>query len=133
MASRKTSPKPRQITKSEIIRDDLLLTSEIFNLEDELNYLRSQVRAVKGTSKYDDVVSDSLVELAERIRNAEGFVFNQETPSSIWTIVHSLNRYPNIIIFDTEFNQIFAKVKMLNINTTRITFSEPVSGFAILK
>jgi hypothetical protein len=133
LASRKTSPKPRQITKSEIIRDDLLLTSEIFNLEDELNYLRSQVRAVKGTSKYDDVVSDSLVELAERIRNAEGFVFNQETPSSIWTIVHSLNRYPNIIIFDTEFNQIFAKVKMLNINTTRITFSEPVSGFAILK
>lgn len=133
MASRKTAPKPRQITKSEIVRDDLFLTSEIFNLEDELNYLRSQIKGVKGTSNYDDVVSDSLVELAERIRNAEGFVFNQETPSAIWTIVHSLNRYPNLIIFDTEFNQIFAKVKMLNINTTRVTFSEPVVGFAVLK
>jgi hypothetical protein len=133
LASRKTAPKPRQITPSEIIRDDLLLTSEIFNLEDELNYIRSQIKAVKGTGNYDDVVSDSLRELADRLRNSEGHVHTQDVASSIWTIVHSLNRYPNIIIFDESYNQIFAKVKMINVNTARVTFSEPVSGTAFLK
>jgi len=133
MASRKTAPKPRQITKSESVRDDFFDSSLINNLEDELNYIRSQIRAIKGSGSYDDVISDSLRELAERLTNAEGYYHDQPVASSTWTIVHSLNRYPNIIIFDDQLNQIFAAVKMLNVNTTRITFSEPVSGTAFLK
>jgi hypothetical protein len=133
MPSRKTAPKPRQVTKSEIVRDDFFDSSQIENLEDELNYIRSQIRGIKGTNNFDDVVSDSLQEIADRIGNQEGFVYIQNTPSAIWTITHSLGRYPNLIIFDAEFNQIFAKTKMLNINTTRITFSEPIVGLAVLK
>jgi hypothetical protein len=131
--SRKTAPKPRQVTKSELVRDDFLDSSQIINLEDELNYIRSQIKGIKGTTKFDDVISDSLTEIAERVRVAEGFVYIQNTPASVWTIIHSLGSYPNIIIFDGEFNQMFAKVKMLNLNTTRITFSEPVIGIAVLK
>ena len=133
MSSRKTAPKPRQVTKSEIVRDDFLDSSQIKTLEDELNYIRSQIKGIKGTSKFDDVISDSLNEIAERVRVSEGFVYVQPTPSSVWTIVHSLGSYPNLIIFDAEFNQMFAKVKMLNINTARITFSEPVIGISVLK
>jgi len=133
LASRKTSPKPRQVTKSEIVRDDFFDSSLIVTLEDELNYIRSQIKAVKGTGNYDDVVSDSLRELAERLRNSEGYVHTQTTAATIWTIVHSLNRFPGIIVFDTEYNQIFAKVKMLNVNTARVTFSEPIAGTAFLK
>jgi hypothetical protein len=131
--SRKTAPKPRQVTKSELVRDDFLDSAQIINLEDELNYIRSQIKGIKGTTKFDDVVSDSLNEIAERVRVSEGFVYVQPTPSAVWTIVHSLGSYPNLIIFDAEFNQMFAKVKMLNINTARITFSEPVIGLAVLK
>lgn len=133
MASRKTAPKPRQITKSEIVRDDFFDSSLIQNLEDELNYIRSQIRAIKGTNSFDSVISDSLKELADRVLNSEGFYFEQTTPSSTWTIVHGLSRYPNIIIFDDDLNQIFASVKMLNVNTTRVTFSEPLTGRAFLK
>jgi len=133
VSSRKTAPKPRQVTKSELVRDDFLDSTQIKTLEDELNYIRSQIKGIKGTSKFDDAISDSLSEIAERVRVSEGFVFVQPTPSAVWTIVHSLGSYPNIIIFDAEFNQMFAKVKMLNVNTARITFSEPVVGLAVLK
>jgi hypothetical protein len=133
VSSRKTAPKPRQVTKSEVVRDDFFDSSLIVTLEDELNYIRSQIKAVKGTSNFDDVISDSLREVAERLTNSEGYFHTQSVASSIWTIVHSLNRYPNIIIFDTSYNQIFAKVKMLNVNTARVTFSEPVAGTALLK
>ena len=133
MSSRKTAPKPRQVTKSEVVRDDFFDSSQIKSLEDELNYIRSQIRAIKGTNNFDDSISDSLTEIANRVRVAEGFVYVQSTPSSIWTIVHGLGVYPNIIIFDAEFNQMFAKVKILNINTIRILFSEPVVGLAVIK
>ena len=112
MSSRKTAPKPRQITKSEIVRDDVFDSSVINNLEDELNYIR---------------------ELAERLTNSEGYYHEQTVESSVWTIVHGLNRYPSIVIFDDELNQVFANVKMLNVNTVRITFNEPITGTAFLK
>lgn len=133
MASRKTAPKPRQITKSEVVRDDVLETSQIVNLEDELNYIRSVIKNTKGTENYDDLISENLKQISERLTNSEGFFHTQSDPQTTWTIIHSLNRYPNVIIFDTEYNQIYAKVKMLNVNTARIVLSEPLSGFAFLK
>lgn len=132
---RKTAPKQKQIDKSDVVLDNLTLSSPINNLEDDLNFIRSQIKSIKGTSSFSSVISfeDSLVRLSERIQSSEAFVFTQSSPSAVWTITHGLGRYPNIIIFDTEYNQIFSKVKMLNINTARVTFSEPVSGAALLR
>lgn len=133
MDTRRTAPKPRQIDKSEVIDDNLAIPSVLENLEDELNYIRSLIKAIKGSSSYDAIVSNSLAQLNTRLTNSEGYYHEQSSPSSTWTIVHGLNRYPNIIIFDDEFNQIFADVKMLNVNTVRVTFSESLSGAAFIK
>jgi len=133
MSTRKTAPRPRQITKSQVVTDDFYNSALIETLEDELNYIRTQIKEVKGEENYDDVISDSLRELADRLTNSEGYYHEQSTPSSTWTIVHSLNRYPNIILFDDELNQVFASVKMLNVNTVRVVFNEPISGTAFLK
>lgn len=133
MSSRRTAPKPRQVTKSEVVDDNFLDSSLIENLEDELNYIRSQIRALKGSISYDTVLSDSLIELIGKVESAQGYYHEQPVASAIWTITHALGRYPNIIIYDNDFNQIYASVKMLNVNTCRIIFSEPVSGSAFLQ
>jgi hypothetical protein len=135
MIIRKTAPKQKQVDKSEIINDNFSIASNIKTLEDDLNFIRSQIKAIKGSSSFSSSVSfsESLAGLSDRFLSNDGFVFTQSSPSSVWTITHGLARYPNIIIFDTDYNQIFAAVKMLNNNTARVTFSEPVSGAALLR
>lgn len=129
VSSKKTSPKPRQINKSSEIDDNFLSTASIENLEDELNYIRSIIRELKGTVAYDTLSSNNIEQLA---LFQGGYTHTQSVASSVWTITHTLNKTPNVIIFDDEFNQIFADVKSLNVNTTRITFSEPLTGTAFL-
>lgn len=123
---RKTSPKPDQIDKSSQINDNILSTAEVENLQDELNYLRSIIKQLKGTSNYDDSVSVTLLEAQT------GYTHTQTLSSSEWTIFHGLNKTPNVIIFDDQSNQIFADIKFLSEDAVQITFSEPLTGTAFL-
>lgn len=132
VSSKKTSPKPRQISQSSNIDDNFLSNSDIKNLENELNYIRSLIKHLKGTSDYDTLSVNSIESLASGIIGATGYTHVQSVASSVWTITHALNKTPNVIIFDNDLNQIFAEVKALNVNTTRITFSEALTGTAFL-
>lgn len=132
VSSKKTSPKPRQISKSSNIDDNFLANSQIKNLEDELNYIKSLIKHLKGTSNYDTLSVYNIELLAEGVIGATGYTHTQSVASSVWTITHALNKTPNVIIFDDQLNQIYAEVKALNVNTTRITFSEPLTGTAFL-
>lgn len=132
VSSKKTSPKPRQISQSSTIDDNFLSSANIKNLENELNYIRSIIKHLKGTDNYDTLSVYNIESLADGVIGATGYTHTQTVASSIWTITHALNKTPNVIIFDNDLNQIFAEVKALNVNTTRITFSEPLTGTAFL-
>ncbi len=60
------------------------------------------------------------------------FKHNQTSASSTWVITHNLNKYPNVVVFDSADNQAFGAVEFNSKNQLTITFSASFSGVAHL-
>lgn len=56
----------------------------------------------------------------------------QNSASSTWTITHNLNKFPNVVVFDSADNQAFGAVDHVSKNQLTITFSASFSGTAYL-
>lgn len=61
-----------------------------------------------------------------------GFNFEQITPSDTWTINHNLNnRHPLVQIYDADHLTVIpASISGSTVNTSIVTFSYPISGYA---
>ena len=57
---------------------------------------------------------------------------NQNSASSIWTINHNLNKFPNVVVFDSADNQAVGAITHVSKNQLTITFSASFSGTAYL-
>lgn len=57
---------------------------------------------------------------------------NQNSASSTWVITHNLNKYPNVVVFDSVDNQAIGSVEHNSKNQLTITFSASFSGVAHL-
>lgn len=60
------------------------------------------------------------------------FRHNQTSASSTWTITHNLNKFPNVVVFDSADNQAFGAIDHVSKNQLTITFSASFSGTAYL-
>lgn len=56
----------------------------------------------------------------------------QNTPLTTWTIVHNLNFYPNVTVFNTANDQVEGSIVHTNETTLVITFSSATAGKAHL-
>jgi hypothetical protein len=56
----------------------------------------------------------------------------QNTPATTWTIVHNLNFYPNVTVFNTANDQVEGSIVHTNETTLVITFSSTTAGKAHL-
>lgn len=87
---------------------------------------------------YDDIraiarIIPELLELLEYFRNYEkeadkNFEFTQSTPSTVWTIVHNMEKNPSV----TYLQDIEGDINFIDTNKLEIVFSEPVSGSVVL-
>lgn len=60
------------------------------------------------------------------------YTHNQSAISSTWTVVHNLNFYPNVTVFDSGESQIEGSVTHIDETRLTITFSSGISGKAHL-
>lgn len=58
--------------------------------------------------------------------------FRQDTPASVWTIVHSLGTFPSVTVLDSTGAQVMGDLSYLDGNTVQLIFSAPFSGVAYL-
>lgn len=61
----------------------------------------------------------------------KNFVYNQTVPSSLWNIVHNLNKFPSVTIVDSANTEVVGEIIHLNENEVQIIFSASFSGKAI--
>lgn len=61
-----------------------------------------------------------------------GFVYDQVTPESIWTILHNLNKFPSVTTVDSAGEKVMGNVHYDNKNQVTISFSGAFSGQAYL-
>lgn len=78
------------------------------------------------------LVNDAGYITVDDIPQVAPFVFDQLSPSVLWTITHNLNKYPNVTITDSAGSVVLGDVKHTSLNTTEISFSSAFSGKATL-
>lgn len=60
------------------------------------------------------------------------FEFTQSRPSDEWVIIHNLGFYPSVELFNSDRSEIDGDVIHLNVNTLKVKFNLPITGFARL-
>jgi hypothetical protein len=60
------------------------------------------------------------------------FRYTQTIAAAVWTIVHGLGFYPNVVTTDTAGTEMIGDVRYVDINTVEIAFSSPLAGYANL-
>lgn len=60
------------------------------------------------------------------------YIFNQASASSVWNIVHNLNKFPNYTVIDSAGDEVEGDVTYINNQQLTITFSAAFSGTAYL-
>lgn len=98
---------------------------------DALNKRDTEVaEALATTRQYvRDYVSQTLVAAG----GAPVFVFQQESPATVWVIAHALNGYPTIVVVDSAGQPFIGDVHYDSPAQITITFSAPFSGVAYLR
>jgi hypothetical protein len=60
------------------------------------------------------------------------FTYEKRSNALTWNIVHNLRFKPNLIVMDYGSNQVECDIEYVSENEVRLTFSDPVSGYAYL-
>ena len=56
----------------------------------------------------------------------------QGQPNNIWTVVHLLNKYPSVTVFDSAGTIVFGNIRYIDLNTVELSFGEAFAGKAAL-
>jgi hypothetical protein len=82
----------------------------------------------------DATVNFKLESIAEYIRDklTSTYIFTQAIPSSIWTIAHSLEKFPSITVVDSSNNVVVGFSTYDSNNQITLEFSAPFAGKAYL-
>lgn len=57
---------------------------------------------------------------------------DQSIAAAVWTIVHTLDKYPSVTIVDSAGDEVEGSVNHISTSTLEVTFSAPFSGRAYL-
>jgi hypothetical protein len=62
----------------------------------------------------------------------KSFIFEQQVPSSTWTIAHSLGKFPSVVVIDSAGTIVVGEISYTNLNQIVLNFSSGFSGKAYL-
>lgn len=60
----------------------------------------------------------------------KNYVHTQGSPTSIWNVVHGLNKYPSVSVVDTGGSVVDPDIHYIDANNVQLTFGSPTSGKA---
>lgn len=91
---------------------------------------------VRTNDFYVDVNASKLCKkvdvLTDREIGDKHYVYKQLTPASVWTIYHSLNKYPSVTVVDSAGSIVIGEINYVSITEINITFAGAFSGIAYL-
>jgi len=79
-----------------------------------------------------DAPNQVVVKLSTTAGTTRRFVYEQSTPSALWTINHSLGGRPSITIVDTAGTVVIGEVTYISNSQITVTFTAAFAGYAYL-
>jgi hypothetical protein len=60
------------------------------------------------------------------------YIHTQTASASVWSITHSLGKYPSVSVVDSGSNLVFGDIQYIDLNNLTITFTAAFSGSAFI-
>lgn len=79
-----------------------------------------------------NAVQNRVIKAYVDAQGDKNFLYTQNSPSNRWEIIHSLDKYPAITVFDTNNEVIQGEYQYNSPDKVTLTFSEAVAGKATL-
>ncbi len=79
-----------------------------------------------------DVPNQIVVRLGGAAGNTRRHVHTQSSPSTLWTITHSLGGKPSVMVVDTADTVVIGEVKYVSSTQITVEFTAAFSGYAYL-
>jgi len=79
-----------------------------------------------------DIITKEYLEANIPASGDLSYTHNQVVASNIWTIIHSLAKYPSVSVVDSAGTYIVGDIEYTDINTVTVTFTGSFSGKAFL-
>jgi hypothetical protein len=79
-----------------------------------------------------DAANQVVVRLGGSAGNTRRHVHTQSSPSTLWTITHSLGGKPSVMVADTADTIVVGEVKYVSSTQITVEFTAAFSGYAYL-
>jgi hypothetical protein len=79
-----------------------------------------------------DAANQVIVRLGGSAGNTRRHVHSQSSPSTLWTITHSLGGKPSVMVADTADTIVVGEVKYVSSTQITVEFTAAFSGYAYL-
>ena len=97
------------------------------NANDAINALQAKV-GITGSSDPNSLD----YKIAQLAASAQTYIHLQSVPQSVWTVNHTLNKYPSVTIVDSGGNIVVGDVLYTSTSQVVISFSSGFGGTAYL-
>lgn len=97
--------------------------------EDAVDVVAASMHGGTGISV---VYNDAANTITINSVGAAGYIHLQSSPAAVWTIIHNLNRYPNVTVEDSAGETVEGEVVYNNSMQLTLSFSAVFSGVAYL-
>ena len=94
--------------------------------------IKSLYEGNADTNAFSDPYKTKLDALIDGTDATERYTHAQSTNEPTWVIDHNLGFYPNVQVFDSDYEEIFAEVKHPTSNQTEVNFTGTTAGYAVL-
>lgn len=88
--------------------------------------------ALQPGDNISNLVNDAGFITLLDIEQDKNFIYTQNIPDNVWTIEHTLNKFPSVSVKDSAGTTVFGQVDYINTAKIIITFNSSFSGVAIL-
>lgn len=90
-----------------------------------------------GSTKWGKITGSisaqtDLWAILQDLTKKTNFIYDQQSASATWVVVHNMGKFPSVTIVDTANDEVEGEVKHNSNNQLTITFSAAVSGKAYL-
>ena len=79
------------------------------------------------------IVTQPVQKVSLKISDGIGdknYVHTQTSASSVWTVVHGLNKFSSVSVSDSGGNVVYGDIDYIDLDTVTITFTSSFSGRA---
>lgn len=84
------------------------------------------------SSTSTNAVQNNVIKAYVDAKGDKNYVFTQSTASDTWEIIHGLNKYPSINVFDSAGTMVQGDYEYVSTDKVILHFSAPFSGKATL-